>query len=53
MAQATYVQQGETIDYTPGSDVAAGAVVVQGDFVGVAKQPIAASTPGAGGGGNL
>ena len=47
MAQATYVQQGEAIDYTPGSEVAAGQVVVQGDFVGVAKQPIAANTPGA------
>ena len=47
MAQATYVQQGEAIDHTPSSDVAAGQVVVQGDFVGVAKQPIAANTPGA------
>ena len=47
MAQATYVQRGEVIDHTPGSDVAAGQVVVQGDFVGVAKTPIAANTPGA------
>jgi len=47
MPQAIYVQQGEAIDYTPGSNVAAGQVVVQGDFVGVAKQPIAANTPGA------
>jgi len=47
MAQATYVQQGEAIDYTPGGAVAAGQVVVQGDFVGVAKTPIPAGTPGA------
>jgi predicted RecA/RadA family phage recombinase len=47
MPQAIYVERGETIDYTPGSAVAAGAVVVQGDFVGVAKTPIAANTPGA------
>ncbi len=47
MPQATYVERGDTIDYTPGSNVAAGAVVVQGDFVGVAKQPIAANAPGA------
>jgi len=47
MAQATFVQQGEAIDYTPGGAVAAGQVVVQRDFVGVAKTPIAANTPGA------
>src|SRR3989304_4856812 len=47
MPQAIYVQQGEAIDYTPGSDVAAGQVGVPGDFVGVAKTPIAATTPGA------
>ena len=29
MSQATYVQRGEAIDYTPTSDVAAGQVVVQ------------------------
>ncbi len=47
MPQATYVERGETIDYTPGSAVAVGQVVVQGDFVGVAKQPIAAGAAGA------
>ncbi len=40
-------ERGETIDYTPGSAVAAGQVVVQGDFVGVAKTPIAAGAAGA------
>ena len=43
---ATYVQKGESIDYTPGADVAAGDVVVQGDLVGVARTPIAADTLG-------
>ncbi len=46
MAEAMFVQDGESIDYTPGSDVASGQVVVQGDLVGVAKRPIAANEPG-------
>lgn len=47
MPQATYVQDGCAIDYTPGSAVAAGDVVVQGDLIGVAKRPIAANELGA------
>jgi predicted RecA/RadA family phage recombinase len=47
MAQATFVHDGECIDFTPVAAVAAGEVVVQGDLIGVAKQPIAADTPGA------
>jgi len=47
MAQAVFVHEGCSIDYTPGADVAAGDVVVQGDLVGVAKQPIKANQPGA------
>ncbi|MEX2171725.1 MAG: DUF2190 family protein [Pirellulales bacterium] len=47
MAQATFVQEGCSIDYTPGSDIAAGDVVVQGDLVGVTKRPIAANELGA------
>ena len=47
MPQATYVQDGWAIDYTPGSAVAAGDVVVQGDLVGVVKRPLAANEPGA------
>ena len=47
MAQATFVQEGKSIDYTPGSAVAAGDVVVQGAMVGVAKTPIAAGVLGA------
>ncbi|MFB3894448.1 MAG: DUF2190 family protein [Phycisphaerae bacterium] len=44
---ATFVHDGLTIDYTPGADVAAGAVVVQGELVGVAKVPIPANALGA------
>ena len=44
---ATFVHDGKSIDYTPGSDVTAGDVVVQGELVGVAKVDIPASTLGA------
>jgi len=47
MATATFVHDGKAIDYTPGSDVSAGDVVVQGDLVAVAKLDIAADTLGA------
>jgi len=47
MPQATFVQEGGRIDYTPGGAVPAGEVVVQGDIVAVAKRPIAANEPGA------
>lgn len=47
MTQAIFRQRGETIDYTPGADVAANAVVVSGDLVGVAPKAIAASVAGA------
>src|SRR5262245_48261412 len=47
MAQAVFVQEGCSVDYTPGADVAAGDVVVQGELVGVAKQPIKANQGGA------
>jgi len=40
--QATFRQQGNSVDYTPGSAVAAGDVVVQGSLVGVATAAIAA-----------
>ena len=43
---ATFIHDGNSIDYTPGSDTAAGAVVVQGELVGVAKTPIAANALG-------
>ncbi len=47
MPQATYVHSGCAVDYTPGTAVAAGDVVVQGDLVGVVKRPIAANELGA------
>jgi len=47
MATATFIHDGNAIDYTPDSDVSAGDVVVQGDLVGVAKRPIAADALGA------
>lgn len=47
MAQATFVHEGCSIDYTPGSDVAVGDVIVQADLIGVAKQAIAANKLGA------
>lgn len=46
MATAVFVQHGDAIDYTPGSDVSAGDVIVQNDLVGVAKHDIPANAPG-------
>jgi len=46
MAKATFIQDGNSVDYTPSSAVAAGDVVVQGTMVGVARTPIAASALG-------
>ena len=42
-----FVQRGDAVDYTPDADVASGAVVVQGDLVGVAKLDITANALGA------
>lgn len=44
---ATYVAPGAAIDYTPGTAVAAGDVVVVGSIVGVATRDIAANALGA------
>jgi len=41
-----FVQSGDNIDYTPTADVATGAVIVQGELIGVAKRPIPANTQG-------
>ena len=38
--KARYVQRGESIDFTPTSDVAAGDIVKLGNLVGVAKLDI-------------
>ena len=47
MATVSYVQVGNSIDYTPDAAVSAGDVVIQGDLVGVAKLDIAAGALGA------
>jgi predicted RecA/RadA family phage recombinase len=47
MTTAIFVGEGRVIDYTPTAAVAAGDVVVQGDLVGIAKEPIAAGAAGA------
>jgi len=47
MAQATFYQNGKTIDHTPSSAVTAGAVVVDNLIVGVADRAIAADEKGA------
>lgn len=47
MPTARFIHDGNSIDHTPGSDVTAGDVVVQGDLVGIAKLDIAADTLGA------
>jgi len=44
---ARFIQDGKSIDYTPGSNVSAGDVIVQGELVGVAKLDIAANQLGA------
>ena len=41
-----FAHHGDTIDYTPGSDVSAGDVVVLNELVGVAKRDIPANTLG-------
>ena len=46
MTQATFVSQGGAIDYTPGSAVAAGQVVVQSTLPGFARTLIPANTLG-------
>ena len=43
----TFVHDGDAIDYTPGSAVSAGDVVVQGDLIGITKLDIAADALGA------
>jgi predicted RecA/RadA family phage recombinase len=44
---ATRVSEGHKIDYTPGADVAAGTVVLQGDLFGVAEIDLPANQLGA------
>lgn len=46
MPQATFVQNGCAIDYTPAVAKAAGDVVLQGDLLGITRKEIAANQPG-------
>lgn len=46
MPQATFVQDGAAVDYTPVADVLSGTVVVQGDLVGVTRTDIPANQRG-------
>jgi len=44
---ARFIHDGNTLDYTPGADVSAGDVVVEGDLIGIAKLDIANGSLGA------
>jgi predicted RecA/RadA family phage recombinase len=44
---AVFVQEGDSVDYTPGSDTPAGTFVVEGSRVGITKIPIVANRLGA------
>lgn len=46
MPQATFIQEGRAIEYTPGSAVTSGQVVLLNDLVGVARTPIEANKLG-------
>jgi len=46
MAMAIFVHNGNAIDYTPTADTPAGAVIVQGELIGITRTPIAANTLG-------
>lgn len=46
MATATKIQSGASVDYTPGSAVSVGDVIVQNKLVGVASHDIAANAVG-------
>jgi len=47
MATAQFIHKGDSIDYIPGADVAAGDVIVQGELIGIAKLDIATGALGA------
>jgi predicted RecA/RadA family phage recombinase len=44
--QAQFVHDGKAVDFTPIIDVAVGAIVTQGDLVGITKRDIKAGTLG-------
>lgn len=47
MSQTRFIHNGDSIDYTPQAHLTAGAVVVQGDLIGVTKIDIPAEVLGA------
>ncbi len=47
MPTATFIHDGDNIDYRPTTDVAAGDVIVTGNLVGISKRDIPANTLGA------
>ncbi len=47
MPQAVFIHDGCCLDYTPPVDLPTGEVIVQGELVGVTKQPIKANQLGA------
>jgi predicted RecA/RadA family phage recombinase len=47
MATATFIQNGDSIDYTPSGSVSAGDVIVLNDLVAIAKKDIADGVLGA------
>lgn len=46
MAEATFVQSGQSIDYTPAGAVAAGEVIEQVNLIGIAVRALAANEAG-------
>ncbi|MGL6097126.1 MAG: DUF2190 family protein [Fimbriiglobus sp.] len=46
MPQATFVHEGDAVDFVPATAVESGAVVVQGNLVGVARRDVAAGQTG-------
>ena len=47
MPVATFLHDGDALDYTPAADTAAGTVIVEGDLIGITKHDIAAGERGA------
>ena len=44
--QARYIQRGESIDFLPDRDIAAGEIVIRNSLVGVARIPVKKGTLG-------
>lgn len=44
--QARYIQRGESIDFLPDRDIAAGEIVIRNGLIGVARIPVKKGTLG-------